>query len=557
MGGPGFALGLSQGLQHAQQRQMEMQRLQLEQDFNKSRQKQMETEDALHSLQLQSLSKKMAQEAALPGQMNEVLGQPAPSAPSTTPEGVGIDRRKLAALLQAAAQAGQDPNQLLNFMALADPRIRALQQSLQPPVLKELNPGQSLVEVRPGEDMPPPQPAPVPTTPRAAATTPTSPQADLGGIQQQLQDLDQQLAATPPEQRVPLLNTKQQLLNAERDLRLKLSTMPAAPAQMSQPSTGTVPPTSRVRTLVPGRPEKTSVEESKMIAELANMYPEKMATLEQALHRSPTFFELGQFFTPMEFAQSLRAQEERQREGRLEVARQTGLDAAERQFQLAQRKEKIPEKASAGERKDFAGDLVALEQSRSIIDKFDPDFVGPYAGRYGNIKELIGNLGYDEAEFRGVVARTRNATIKAITGSQMCEPEATRIRQELPEFTLSPEAFIARMKLTYANLYEMAKVRRSIAAETGVDLSGLAPLIPPAELDPQIRNALRRQAGLTPIGAAQERTIQGQAKQEEEEFLRQLPVDQRTRYRMLSQADRAKFKERYLKKLDALPQGGR
>lgn len=475
MGGSGFVGGLVQGMQQAQDRQMQMAELKLKQDHAKSLQKSMEAEDGLKQLQLQALQQKMQAQARVPEQQAELLGplQAAPlgpgqegPAPDLSPGRVQGDMGRL---MQAAEMAGYDPEKLMNYASLQDPTgtVKKLMQASQPEKILEVEPGKTVLGIKPGEE-----------TPRTIFQN--------------------------------------------------------APAQA-----------------------KPSVEESKVVAELASMFPEKMATLQQELGRPPNFMEAGQFFTPAEFATSFKAKEERIRKGQVEVAQQTGVAAADRAFELAQKKEKIPQKPSGGERKDFAEDLVALEQARGIIDKFDPKFVGPYLGRYGNIKEMVGNLGFDEATFRGVVARTRNSTIKAITGAQMGEKEAERIRQELPEFNLSPEAFIARMQLTYANLYDMARIRRQIASETGLDLSDLKPLVAPAELDPKVRQALRDVAGVTPVGKAKERIQQGQAKQEATDFLNGLPKDMRPRYQQLSPSDQAKFRERYQQKLQSLPQGTR
>ena len=154
MGGQGFGQGLMQGLQAGQQRLLEQQTLKIQQNFNKARLKQMESEDALKQLQLGSLQKKLAEEASLPGMqadfMQSIQGAPLHpndfGPPNPVPE---IDRSKLATLLQAAAHAGQDPDQLLGFMAIADPRIEAIKQSLQPKTLKEVKPGESLIQVGP------------------------------------------------------------------------------------------------------------------------------------------------------------------------------------------------------------------------------------------------------------------------------------------------------------------------------------------------------------------------------------------------------------------------
>lgn len=475
MGGSGFVGGLVQGMQQAQDRQMQMAHLKLQQDFAKYQQKTMETQDQLQQFQVQALQKKIEAQAQLPGMQTDLLGplQARPLGPGE--EGPAPDvapgriQGDIGRLMQVAEMAGYDSEKLLNFASLQDPTgtIKGMMESRQPEKILEVEPGKSVIGIRPG------------------------------------------------------MKEARPIFQA------------------------------------PGKQEKSSVAESKVVAELASMFPEKMATLQQELGRPPNFMEAGQFFSPSEFSQSFRAKEERTRAGQVEVAQQTGVAAQERAFELAQKKEKIPQKPSAGERHDFAGDLVALEQAQGIIEKFDPKFVGPYWGRYGNVKEMIGNMGFDEAEFRGTVARTRNAAIKAITGAQMSETEATRIRQELPEFNLSPEAFIARMQLTYANLYDMARIRRQIASETGLDLADLKPLVTPKELDPKIREALRQQAGVTPVGKAQERTKQGTIKQDEAAFLNSLSKDMRPRYQQLSPSDRAKFRERYARKLHDLPQGTR
>ena len=149
MGGQGFGQGLTEGLQQAQNRLMEQQTLKIQSDFNKARLKQMESEDQLKQLQLGALTKKIQEESALSGMqaqfMQDAQGTPLHpndfGPPNPSPE---IDRGKLATLLQAAAHAGQDPEQLLGFMGMADPRIKAVADSLKPPVSKELKAGETI-----------------------------------------------------------------------------------------------------------------------------------------------------------------------------------------------------------------------------------------------------------------------------------------------------------------------------------------------------------------------------------------------------------------------------
>lgn len=153
MGGAGFGQGLVQGMQQAQDRQLQMQQLKLQQDLAKFQQKHMETQDALAQMQLQSLQKKIEAETRLPSQQAALLGPeaaplgpgeqgPMPGAP---PE---IDRRKLASFLLAAQQAGQDPEQVLSLMSMADPRIQAIHESLKPEAFEKLGEGEQLVSTR-------------------------------------------------------------------------------------------------------------------------------------------------------------------------------------------------------------------------------------------------------------------------------------------------------------------------------------------------------------------------------------------------------------------------
>ena len=156
------------------------------------------------------------------------------------------------------------------------------------------------------------------------------------------------------------------------------------------------------------------------------------------------------------------------------------------QVVAAKRIEKeVPKRPSAKQLDDLADQLTTLSQTTNILQTFDPRFIGPAAGRFGNIKEMIGAIGGDEASFRAATARLRNATIKAITGAQMGEREADRIRQELPEFNLKPEAFIARLKLTFLNMHDMAQRYRKILKQGGVDIEALDPI-------PDIPDALRQ-----------------------------------------------------------------
>lgn len=159
MGGAGFGQGLVQGLEQAKNRQMEMAQLKLQQEFAKSRQKAMESEDQLKQLQMQSLMEKIAAEQRLPSMQANLMG------PEAAPLGAGdqgpmpeaappeIDRRKLLSFLQVGQQAGQDPNQLLDLMGMADPRIRAIADTMRPKKFEKLAPGEKLINPQSGEEV--------------------------------------------------------------------------------------------------------------------------------------------------------------------------------------------------------------------------------------------------------------------------------------------------------------------------------------------------------------------------------------------------------------------
>lgn len=156
MGGSGFVGGLVQGMQQAQDRQMQMAELKLKQDHAKSLQKSMEAEDGLKQLQLQALQRKMQSEMeqkqrveALPGMQADVQG--APMGPNDFGPQPEIDRHKLTSLLISAQQAGQDPDQLLQLMSIGDPRIAAIRQTLLPKKLTKVGEGETLINENTGE----------------------------------------------------------------------------------------------------------------------------------------------------------------------------------------------------------------------------------------------------------------------------------------------------------------------------------------------------------------------------------------------------------------------
>lgn len=108
---------------------------------------------------------------------------------------------------------------------------------------------------------------------------------------------------------------------------------------------------------------------------------------------------------------------------------------------------------------------VALETVDRLIAGYNEDFIGPVAGRLRTFGAALPSLGGINPimegfpEFQSNSAILRNSVIKAITGAQMSEPEAVRIRQQIPEISDRPEVWTAKMKATKQNLTDLLEAK--------------------------------------------------------------------------------------------------
>lgn len=83
----------------------------------------------------------------------------------------------------------------------------------------------------------------------------------------------------------------------------------------------------------------------------------------------------------------------------------------------------------------------------NIAESFKSTFVGPLAGRFTRIKDMVGSSNPAVARFVADLRSYQNQLIKAITGAQMGEPEAKRILSQMPQFNDNPKAFIAKLQV--------------------------------------------------------------------------------------------------------------
>lgn len=112
---------------------------------------------------------------------------------------------------------------------------------------------------------------------------------------------------------------------------------------------------------------------------------------------------------------------------------------------------------------------VALDTAAEVLKTYKPDFIGPVSGRVQNVESQVPFMPIKQGypEFKAAVAQLRNATIKAITGAQMSEPEARRIMQQIPDLSQRPEIFEANLRATLRNLQDVVSKKGAMGAGTG------------------------------------------------------------------------------------------
>jgi hypothetical protein len=130
--------------------------------------------------------------------------------------------------------------------------------------------------------------------------------------------------------------------------------------------------------------------------------------------------------------------------------------------------------AAASERTALSETQESLDSLDKIESLFDEAFVGPFAGREGSVKDVIGETPFfagntaRQSEFYATEQAMKNAMIKAITGAQMSEPEAKRIMSQLPHRNNPPSVFRARLKATRENFKTIKKRREEVLRKSGL-----------------------------------------------------------------------------------------
>lgn len=116
----------------------------------------------------------------------------------------------------------------------------------------------------------------------------------------------------------------------------------------------------------------------------------------------------------------------------------------------------VQPRLSGTEQTNTNQNAAALNTLDNIQARYKPEFVGKAQGAWNQFKAgmpesldtVTGGLPDGYPEFAAAVTANKNATIKAITGAQMSEPEAKRLAQQIPELTDRSDVFTAKMKMS-------------------------------------------------------------------------------------------------------------
>ena len=134
--------------------------------------------------------------------------------------------------------------------------------------------------------------------------------------------------------------------------------------------------------------------------------------------------------------------------------------------------------SAASEREKLATGAATLSALDNLKSLFDKSYVGPIAGRVGQVKDIFGGNEIKQSEFNAATAALKNQTIKEITGAQMSEVEAKRIMKQVPDVTNPPKVWMARWTQTKKNLAMLRKKRIEIMEASGIRVPEPTPKAP-------------------------------------------------------------------------------
>jgi len=132
-------------------------------------------------------------------------------------------------------------------------------------------------------------------------------------------------------------------------------------------------------------------------------------------------------------------------------------------------------KASPAERTAIAetnASIDALNNLKKLYDNVKTK-TGPIAGRITPVLGLAGLTTKEQEDMMAATFAFQNAIIKEITGAQMSEVEANRIKKQIPLITDPPARWEAKWEQSYKNLEMLQKRRKEVLGQSGIRPPGV------------------------------------------------------------------------------------
>jgi len=128
--------------------------------------------------------------------------------------------------------------------------------------------------------------------------------------------------------------------------------------------------------------------------------------------------------------------------------------------------------AAAAERTAIADKRAALDALDNLYSLYNEAYVGPITGRVAPTKGLMGLTSEQQENFMAATAAFVNALIKEITGAQMGEAEATRIKKQIPLITDPPTRWMAKYEQTRKNVEYVHQRYLEVLQQSGLKVPG-------------------------------------------------------------------------------------
>lgn len=120
----------------------------------------------------------------------------------------------------------------------------------------------------------------------------------------------------------------------------------------------------------------------------------------------------------------------------------------------------FPMAPTGAQRTQLAGAENIDAIAGQVQSEFNPDYVGPAAGRMNALKQVIPGFSTDPkiAKFYASTASLLNITMNALSGAAVNEHEAQRILGQVPNQNDKPEVFLAKLQTTRENNQRLQQI---------------------------------------------------------------------------------------------------